>query len=706
MESIKGSIVKIKLNDLQTGYTSFVIKHDGNVYTTVSGLIPDYPKGTPVIVEQYENISGNLSARSIKLYSDDKERTAAFLKNIGFDDAEDIVSVTGADIFSYFEMYDSIIIPGLDEKKCAFLVSSIKELLYRQKLYDKLFKNGADASVITRLYKEFGDETIEKLDDDPYLYTLIGQGSFDVSERLSKAKGMRAFDKKRVHAVVMTALMKNRTQGNTAMSFDMLLKGIHYIEKNAKQGYYTEPLFTAYELTKGGYYLDFSDDGLNIELDHDRTAELRIAGDVKRLYNSREDINKSGKHLSVGEIENALGIKYSTEQEEILGEIRESGLYIITGGPGTGKTTLLKGILYKYKTENPKEHVILAAPTGKAAARMSDATGEKASTIHRLLGIKPFEKDILDFKHEPIDAGLVVVDETSMLDTDIACVFLSCIKNGTTVLFLGDKDQLPSVGPGNILGDMIESGVIKSFSLKTIFRQKEGSVITENAGKVISGDTSLRVNDSFSVTECTHDKDVVDMAVALYHECKKKSPGSSVKIFSAVRDRKYPAGTGNINIRLFNDSGRTPLFSYGAYSYATGERVIFIRNNNQKGYYNGQEGIITGMEETGRGAYVYIENDEGEFALTESELSDIEPCYAITAHKAQGSECDTAIIAITKDPANMLLKKLLYVEITRAKKQVMIVSERDAYKDVISSRRDIKRNTGLVRCLREEFEKA
>lgn len=704
--TVTGSLKNIRFTDLSNGYSSFIVEKDG-IIMSLSGLIPDYPKNTPVSAEVKRTKNG-FAAEKVSLSSDNGERTVAFLATfpgIGGSLAIKIVSVTGADIFAYFRKHDSISVPGAKEGVIPSLVSTIKELLYREELYTRLFGEGADYAAISRLYAQFGKETIKKITDNPYLYTLIGRGSYCVSEHLGKLSGIAAYDKKRIHAIVMTAMKMNRDQGNTQISFEDLLHTVRYAEEKAGEGYRTEALFVAEEIMRDGYEMHISDDDteLTVELSYDRMCEKRLASDIKRLYVSRKELVPEGTPVSVSDVEEALQISYSEEQEEILKGITETGLYIITGGPGTGKTTLLKGILYKYHKEHPSDKVILCSPTGAAARRMSDATGKESSTIHRLLNIKPYEKDLLEYKREPLEASLIVADEVSMLDTEIAAVFLSAVKNGSTVLFLGDKDQLPSVGAGNVLGDMLSSGCIKSFRLEKVYRQGEGSLITENAHRVINGDTELLSDRTFSVIRCQNDKKVADTACSLYKRYHEEGHTGDMKLFSAVRNRKFVCGTASLNRRIKDAEGKPVLFSYGAYDYSEGEKIIFVKNNYAKGYYNGQEGYIEGADRNARGCTVYITNSEGTYTLTASELCDIEPAYAITAHKAQGSECDTAVIAVTKEPKNMLLRRLLYVEITRAKKQVVIVSERDALEDVIENGHDIVRHTGLCDEIKRAF---
>lgn len=707
---IKGALYNIKFIDLSTGYASFELRHDG-VRVPVRGFIPDYPDGTPLLCEctviNPPMDKKCFKAETVKLFSDDFNRTYLFLQSfdgIGEEAAKKIVKAAGVDIFSYFRKHDTAEVKGVKKDVLDNFVKKIKEYLYEEVLYTTLFAAGADYRSITRLYAKFNDQTLLELKKNPYIYTLWGRGKYSVSEHMAKAAGLKEYDRKRVHCIVLTAMKQIHDKGNTVCDFRTLEKAVSYIERKAGEGMKTDTVFIAQEILKDDYTLDFYDDNVFIALTHDRLCEKRIAANIKRLSNSSEEINVTGSLTPISSVEKALGVSYSPDQREVLLNISKSGVYMITGGPGTGKTTLLKGILYKYHKDDPKGKIILCSPTGAAARRMSDATGQEASTIHRLLKIKPFEKDILDYKRDMLDASLIVCDETSMLDAEIAAVFLSAIKNGSTVLFLGDKDQLPSVGAGDVMRDLLSCGYIKSFHLTTVFRQQEGSLIIDNARKIISGRPDLSYDPkSFVVIRKQHDYQVADSICHLYDRYKAGNYTHDLRIFSAVRSKKFVCSTTALNCRIKSEDGKETAFKYGLYEYSIGERIVFVKNNYTKGYYNGQEGIITGAEKTARGCTVYIENEDGEFSLTSSELGDIEPAYAITAHKAQGSECDIAVIGITKEPSYMNLKKILYVEVTRAKRQVVIVSERDALEDAIRSSMEVVRQTGLVREMDKAF---
>ena len=394
-------------------------------------------------------------------------------------------------------------------------------------------------------------------------------------------------------------------------------------------------------------------------------------------------------------------VRYSTDQKNAFRLMEKSGIKIVTGGPGTGKTTLLKGILYKYHMDYPNASVALCAPTGCAARRMQECTGESACTIHKLLKVRPFE-DILDSSSEKLDADLVVVDESSMIDTVIMARLLMTIKNGAMVVFLGDKDQLPSVSAGNVFGDILSSGIVETYYLNSVFRQDARSLIVANSNMLINGSCNLKTGESFHIHYLEKEDDIINKTMEIVKKCKK-SGISNYKIYTPSKNKKFKSGTIQIN-KLVEDIVRpkdSETITYGAYTFSVGDTVLFNRNNYEKGYFNGQEGIIRDIQKHTGMIHMTIEADEDRIYLTGQELQDIELAYAITAHKSQSGECDNAIILVPKEPHSLLKKQLLYVEITRARKCVIMLCEKDALKEAAGYKGQIVRRTGLKRMLED-----
>lgn len=677
----------------------------GKNCVTVSGVIPAYPTLTPLKVSAEKNPDGTLQIKEISLYSDNAERTVSFLSSdyfpgIGKEKARKVTALYGSDIFSYVNKT----IEEKDELSGDMLLiyQKIGNLLSFEKTYKFILTNGGSIYTASRLYEEYRDDTIEKVNNNPYLYFFFG-GDYGVSEKMAARSGIKEFDRKRIHALVRCGMDLNRSLGNTRISYHDLVRLCQRKEQQVETGFKTSPLFISAELKRDtkDYKLVEEDNDLYVYFNADYNAETVIAREIKRLETSKKSISDSS--ISIEDIEKKFGIEYSSSQKKVLAGIRTSGVKIITGGPGTGKTTLLHGLLYRYKKENPGNKILLCSPTGCAAKRMSDATGMKAMTIHRLLKIKPYEKEIVDYKRDELDADLIVCDETSMLDTKLAATFLTAVKNSATVIFLGDKDQLPSVDAGNVLADLIGSGTVECYDLIEIFRQRHGSLITDNARKVISGDDNLNTDRTFLIKQYKNEEEL-EKAVLDYRRIYERSgcPGT-LKMFTPSRNKKFRLGTVNLNQMIKSVQKKDIDLVFGYYSYSIGDKVLFTRNNYDKGYYNGGEGEIKSVTKIGGALKVGIDLDGNYISLERGDLNDIEPCFAMTAHKAQGSECDYAVIIVPKQPKGMLLRKLLYVEITRAKKQVVLLSEGDSYRKAITETRKLTRCTGLYNRLKENI---
>ena len=330
---------------------------------------------------------------------------------------------------------------------------------------------------------------------------------------------------------------------------------------------------------------------------------------------------------------------------------------------------------------------------------MSECTGRKATTIHKLLNIRPFESKTGAYSKK-LTADMIVVDESSMIDTFIMSRLLSSVKSGALLILLGDKDQLPSVSAGNVFEDILSSGLVETCYLTSVFRQDSRSLIIENSHKVLNGDSRVKCDKTFKIREFSSEADMIVAARNVAAQCIDKEYG--FKLYTPSKNRKFASGTIQMNriLQSLYHHGEADHVSYGQYDYMVGDKVLFNRNNYEKGYFNGQEGIIRDIQTHNNTVHVSIETDEGRISLAGLELSDIELAYAMTAHKSQGSECDNAIILIPKEPASLLKNRLLYVEITRARHGVLILCEKGALQAAVGRRGQIIRNTGLRELLK------
>jgi len=377
----------------------------------------------------------------------------------------------------------------------------------------------------------------------------------------------------------------------------------------------------------------------------------------------------------------------------------------VTGGPGTGKTTTINGILSAYEKQNPNKVIRLCAPTGRAAQRMTESTGREAVTIHRLLEYKPYGNEVT-YKNanDKLEADLIVVDEASMLDMEFASIFFSAVPTGALVLIVGDIHQLPSVGPGDVLHDMISPGMIPTVQLTTVYRQGSHSPIIQNAIRIHQGIIAFMENEEYQTYITYSQTELARKIIACAVSMHNKNIPFETQILCP--SHKGEAGVGMLNTALQSllNPGRQGLkeLKYGNTIYRSGDKVILLNNNYQNGYFNGDIGIIKDISDAG----IHLNIFGSEIIIAKTEIDDLGLAYAMTIHKSQGSEFKNIIVSLPMSPKSMLKRNLLYTAITRAKKTVIVVTEKQAVSIAVKTCETGKRNSRLALRIKEEFQKS
>jgi exodeoxyribonuclease V alpha subunit len=417
-------------------------------------------------------------------------------------------------------------------------------------------------------------------------------------------------------------------------------------------------------------------------------AEKKIFSEMRRLQNSSKTNDFTRRMFS--EVQEEIGIEYSEQQKEAFGSLRSSGVKIITGSPGTGKTTVVNGIIKAFEKINPCGTVSLCAPTGRAAQQMREATGRPASTIHRLIDLRPFEGSVAEeHKITPINSDLIIVDEMSMVDTVLFSLLLSAIKNGALVILCGDSDQLPSVGAGNVLHDIIESNICETYRLSKIYRQKGTSNIVLNAHRIRENNTEMLEDEDFRIINALSEDEMIAIVSALSEEYYDKTNPYKFQILSAVK--KGTIGVYNLNKVLQDICNPDECEELISCKFRVNDKVMFTVNNYKAGYVNGDIGTVVSTEDD----TIVVKVDETEIAVPHSKVSDLMLAYSITTHKSQGSEFETVVVILPEQPKIMLQKKLIYTAITRAKKNVIIIAQNDSLQHSIFTDEFSKRRTNL-----------
>ncbi len=566
------------------------------------------------------------------------------------------------------------------------------------------------------LWKKFGSETINIIENNPFSLCIDTSSiSFETADMIARKKDIPNDSSLRIRAGLAYVLRHNRRGGHTCLPQDKLLQTTSaflevelYQSEAALEDMVTDGTLVRYNLNDRDF----------IFLPDLYQSESYIAARMKMLLRYPVAPMDDSSAL-IDQIENRTGIKYAQLQREAIMQALCKGLLVLTGGPGTGKTTTLNGIISILKSKGQK--VQLAAPTGRAAQRMSELSGCEAKTIHRLLEVQYNRDEQPEFKKNEmnmLNCDAIIVDELSMVDTILFESLLKALPLGCRIILVGDSDQLPSVGAGNILADLIASEVIPVVALKEIFRQSEKSLIVTNAHKIVNGimpELTVKDNDFFFLP-CNNPTAARDLIVSLYSERLPKSYGYSPlnDIQVLTPGRKGILGTAELNQALREalnpPSGSKDEITFGLSTFRLGDKVMQVKNNYNiswlrdtgeigEGIFNGDIGIIEQIDKVGR--RMQIRFDDRSAVYDGDCVSDLELSYACTVHKSQGNEFEAVIIPIIKNSQYLFYRNLLYTGVTRAKKLLIIVGNQQSVEYMVNNNVRTLRYSGLRGMLTE-----
>ena len=716
----EGIVKRFYRREETTGFSSFGVETDeidvvrnADGLVICEGVVPKWPLEISLImtgswdgsvfvvatakpVAETEDASKRLLKQIVKELKEEDEDFK--LSSAGI---KKILSITGKDIFLFMKKSDALNTlisgaPKIDEEKLKKIYERLLEANETSSVLDYIMPFGGTIINCERLLKVHGPSAIRRLKRNPYKVGYLCGMDFFTCDRIAMSLKRDALGKDRLESLIFTALDQAMdkdgstyvTQSNLKKSIQKINRKSAYADENIPDAIVAATINNMHKIV-----VELVTNGARIYKRYYYNMEKNIAYNLKRLNHHEANACYSEKYIA--DAEKYLGIKYSEKQKEAFNLLKTSGVKIITGGPGTGKTTIINGILYIYKKMFPSKKINLCAPTGRAAQRISEITSMESLTIHRTLEFKPFGDNMMHKDTEdPIDGDMIVVDEMSMVDTEIFSMLLPAIKSGALVILIGDEDQLQSVSSGNILHDLIESKQFETYRLKEVFRQKDGNTIIENAYKILNGDINFTKDETFEIYACESNDDANVLLNKIYDDICINHDEDKTLILSPVKIGT--CGTNAINqtisAKTHKNEEKDSYFSYSKMHYHIGERVIFGRNNYSKGYYNGDLGYITEIRKNG--FTVKVGTD---LIVVEGEsLKDVSLAYAITIHKAQGSENDIIVIVLTDDYMNMLNRNLLFTAVTRAKKQVKIIYVNSALYNSVNVVRVDKRITGLT----------
>ena len=549
-----------------------------------------------------------------------------------------------------------------------------------------------------RLYKEYGNEAMDIVKQHRYkLCELAGIG-FKTADKIAKNMGFDVLSAERISQGILYTLTDAETKGHICIEKSNFVKECLKILDTPE---ITEGMIGKYanELIRNQKIYVY--DGC-LYSSRTYTAEKMLAVYIKSQISINQNYSYSNLERELNMEEKTLRIKFAPEQREAVKTALINGLSIITGGPGTGKTMIQKAILDIYSRNNTGKIICCCAPTGRAARRMEESTGYSSSTIHKTLCLMAGEDGEYGTP-ESIDADLVLVDEASMLDIYLAGKLFSALKPQTQIVFVGDADQLPSVGPGAVLSEMIACGRIPTIRLEKVFRQTSGSRIATNAKLIKHGNLSMEYGNDFEFIDSSDISVSADLISQIYVEEVKKYGVDNVALLTPYR-QKTDTGANALNERIRDIVNPKSLhreeISHGKQLFRCGDKVMQIKNHDDVN--NGDIGYIIQIKKSGNEITAYIDFGDGRVKeYDSSELDMIDLGYASTIHKSQGSEYSSVIINLQKAHYIMLTRPLVYTAITRGKKHVIFVGERSALCTAIKRTDTEQRGTRLAKRLCE-----
>ncbi|WP_329228999.1 ATP-dependent RecD-like DNA helicase [Streptomyces sp. NBC_01460] len=638
---------------------------------------------------------------------------SGLIKGIGPVMADRITTHFGVDTLDIIEQHPKrlVEVPGLGPKRTKMIAAAWEEQKAIKEVMVFLQTVGVSTSIAVRIYKKYEDASISVVKNQPYRLAADVWGiGFLTADRIAQAVGIPHDSPERVKAGLQYALSQSTDQGHCFLPEERLIAdGVKLLQVDT--GLVIDCLAELAEDPEGVVREEVPgpEDGQPVTavyLVPFHRAEISLALQVQRLLRTPEDRMPAFQDVdwdkALAWLARRTGATLAPEQEAAVRLALSRKVAVLTGGPGCGKSFTVRSVIELARARNAK--VVLAAPTGRAAKRLSELTGAEASTVHRLLELKPGGDAAYD-RDRPLDADLVVVDEASMLDLLLANKLIKAVAPGAHLLLVGDVDQLPSVGAGEVLRDLLaEGGPVPAVRLTTVFRQAQKSGVVTNAHRINSGVPPLTqgLDDFFLFVEDeTEDAGVLAVDVAARRIPAKfgLNPRRDVQVLAPMH--RGPAGAGHLNglLQQAITPGRPglPEKRFGGRVFRVGDKVTQIRNNYDKGengVFNGTVGVVTALDPDEQKLTVLTDEDE-EIVYDFDELDELAHAYAMTIHRSQGSEYPAVVIPVTTSAWMMLQRNLLYTAVTRAKKLVVLVGSRKAIGQAVRTVSAGRRCTGL-----------
>ena len=725
MEKLEGMVSDIVFKNEENGYTIAYLANENDEITIV-GCMPTLSVGESIEVEgkwvNHKTYGSQFEVNSFMPITPSSLEgiyvylSSGMIHGIGEKMAKRIVDKFGVDTLDIIQNTPERLteVEGIGMKKVKQIQESYEENRELRNIIIQLSPYGITPNYCLRIYKKYKEKAIDIINKNPYRLAEDVRGiGFKIADEIASKIGIDKYSPERIMQGIIYTLNQSLASGHTYLPKQIL------IEQSVKiLG--VEPKFVENGIMDLAYnqkvHLENKDGQILVYLMMYYICENGVCKEIIKL--SQHDIKDL--HINIDEeikiVEKEDNISLAKNQIEAVKEAINNGVTIITGGPGTGKTTTINTIIKIF--ENKDQKVVLCAPTGRAAKRMSETSNKEAKTIHRLLemGFGSDSEELVFFKDEedPIDADVIILDEASMVDIILMYNLLKAVKLGTRVLLVGDSDQLPSVGAGNVLKDIIDSKVIKTVMLNEIFRQARESMIVVNAHKINNGEPlflNVKNKDFFFLRKNTNEEilnEIVGLVSERLPNFYKFDKLKDIQVLTSMR--KGDLGVNNLNIELQKYLNPPNKYKqeeeFAKRIFRVGDKVMQIRNNytrkwetedkseSGEGIYNGDIGYIFHIDKDKKTVYVLFDKVKLS-AYKYDELDELDHSFCTTIHKSQGSEFPVVVIPIVWAPPMLLSRNLLYTAVTRAKKLVVLVGDVRYLEQMIKNNRINDRYSNL-----------
>ena len=726
MEKLEGMVSDIVFKNEENGYTIAYLANENDEITIV-GCMPTLSVGESIEVEgkwvNHKTYGSQFEVNSFMPITPSSLEgiyvylSSGMIHGIGEKMAKRIVDKFGVDTLDIIQNTPERLteVEGIGMKKVKQIQESYEENRELRNIIIQLSPYGITPNYCLRIYKKYKEKAIEIINKNPYKLAEDVRGiGFKIADEIASKIGIDKYSPERIMQGIIYTLNQSLASGHTYLPKQIL------IEQSVKiLG--VEPKFVENGIMDLAYnqkiHLENKDGQILVYLMMYYICENGVCKEIIKLsqYETKD------LHINIDEeikiVEKEDNINLAKNQIEAVKEAISNGVTIITGGPGTGKTTTINTIIKIF--ENNDQKVVLCAPTGRAAKRMSETSNKEAKTIHRLLemGFESDSEELVFFKDEedPIDADVIILDEASMVDIILMYNLLKAVKLGTRVLLVGDSDQLPSVGAGNVLKDIIDSKVIKTVRLNEIFRQARESMIVVNAHKINNGEPlflNVKNKDFFFLRKNTNEEilnEIVGLVSERLPNFYKFDKLKDIQVLTSMR--KGDLGVNNLNIELQKYLNPPNKYKqeeeFAKRIFRVGDKVMQIRNNytrkwetedkseSGEGIYNGDIGYIFHIDKDKKTVYVLFDKVKLS-AYKYDELDELDHSFCTTIHKSQGSEFPVVVIPIVWAPPMLLSRNLLYTAVTRAKKLVVLVGDVRYLEQMIKNNRINDRYSNLA----------